>query len=306
VLARKVAALIIGELCLDVHAAVPIENDSLAPLVKGADVSTQGDIAVLPGGTAWLFADALASSTTILPLIAATVGGDWAGNMLLRSLSGRGFPAQGVVRAPDDRTDVVATANFNGRARFMAWPRSKVNRKVHAWEWPRAAELVASHDVRFAWISGYLFDDLDPSLFEHVRILFANLREMRIPVVMDLVPHDFARRVGTLERLEREYGPVDVLVGEFCTMVNLGFGELPAPGRDTEHNIIRCAQNAAVGRVGAVAQHRITDGLYMQAIASQAAGECVISKPVPASGPRGLGDNLAVEALQALGLADRC
>lgn len=48
--ARRTAALVIGDLTLDTHAAVPIADDSLAPLTKGTDVSAQGDIGIVPGG----------------------------------------------------------------------------------------------------------------------------------------------------------------------------------------------------------------------------------------------------------------
>ena len=299
---RTTAALIVGELCLDVHIALPLADDSLGPLLKGSDISTRGDITVLPGGTAWLFADALASSSDILPLITATVGGDWAGDLLFKSLHDRGFPSDGVIRAVGDQTDVVAVTNFNGRARLMAWPGNKLSYRIHAWEWRRIANLVASHDVRFAWVSGYLLEGGDPSVIETVRELFANLRKRDITVVLDLVPHDFAARIGNLRWLERETGPIDVVIGEFATLVDLGFGRRPALGEDVRPGMISCARSAASGRVGAVAQQRTDDDLYLEAVVSQAAVECIISRPVPTSGPRGIGDVLAVQALNALGL----
>jgi sugar/nucleoside kinase (ribokinase family) len=301
---RKPTALIVGDLSLDAHAAVPINSELLARLAVGADVSAQGDMAVSPGGTSWLFADALASATAVLPLIAATVGGDWQGNLLSDSLIERGFPAQGLVTVPGDRTDVVLTVSFNGSARFMAWPRNKVSRKARAWEWPRVAQLVASYDVRFAWISGYLFDDSDPSLLDDARALFENLRRLHIPIVVDLVPHDFSTRIGSLEELESAIGRIDVLIGEFSTMVDLGFGGWPAQGEDVGQYLIQCARSASVGRIAAVAQHRISNDLYAEAIVSQTSGELVIDKLIPASGPRGLGDYLAVRALVELGLVD--
>jgi hypothetical protein len=154
----KPAALIVGELCLDVHAVLPFAVDSLAPLLKGCDVSARGDIGVLPGGTAWLFADALASSSDVLPLITATVGCDWAGDLLSRSLRDRAFPGDGVISTVDGPTDIVATAYFNDHARLMTRPEDKVSHRVRAWEWPRIADLVASYDVRFAWVSGYILE----------------------------------------------------------------------------------------------------------------------------------------------------
>ena len=274
----------------------------MAPLLTGSDVSTQGDIAVFPGGTAWHFADALTSSSDIVPLITATVGGDWAGDLLSSSLRDRGFPGDGVIRAVGHHTDIVVTADFKGRARLMAWPGDKVSHTVRPWPWRRIADLVASYDVRFAWISGYLFEDRDRSIIQAARELFANLRERRIAVVLDLVPHDFSARIGDLRWLEREIGPMDVVVGEFSTLVGLGFGRHPAPGEDVKSGMMSCARSAAFGRVGAVAQQRLNGDVYSEAVVGQVAGERVISRPVPASGPRGIGDALAVQALKALGL----
>jgi hypothetical protein len=299
---RRAVALIVGELCLDVHVTLPLAGDSLAPLLKGGDVSAQGDITVLPGGTAWLFADALAASSGILPVITATVGGDWAGELLSSSLRDRGFPGDGVIRAVGDHTDVVAAANFNGRGRLMVWPEDKLSHRVRAWQWRRIAGLVASRDVRFAWVSGYLLEDRDPWVIKAVQELFVNLRQRDIAVVLDLVPHNFAARIGDLHWLEREAGPIDVVVGEFATLVDLGFGQRPAPGEDVRSALMSCAQSAASGRAGAVAQHRTGDDMYLEAVVGQAAGERIISRPVPASGPHGIGDVLAVQALKALGL----
>jgi hypothetical protein len=301
---RNPAALIVGDLSVDAHASVPMASESLAQLAAGADVSAQGDIAISPGGTSWLFAEALASSTTVLPLVVATVGGDWQGNLLSDSLIERGFPAQGLVTVPGDRTDVVTTVSFNGRTRFMAWPQNKVSRKARAWEWSRVADLIAPYDIRFAWISGYLFDDSDASVFDDLRTLSDNLRRLRIPVVVDLVPHDFSSRIGSVKRLEIATGPIDVLVGELSTLADLGFGQMPAPGEDARRHLVECARSAAVGRIAAVAQHRISDDLYAEGVAGTAIGECVIDKLIPTSGPRGLGDYLAVQSLRQLGMAD--
>jgi hypothetical protein len=120
--------------------------------------------------------------------------------------------------------------------------------------------------------------------------------------VFDLVPHDFAARVGDLGWLESEIGPVNVVVGEFATLVGLGFGQRPSAGIDVRSGLISCVQSAASGRIGAVAQQRTGDGRYLEAVAGHAVGECVISMPVPPNGPRGIGDVLAVEALKALRL----
>jgi hypothetical protein len=300
--ALKAAALVVGELCLDVHAVLPFAVDLLAPLLKGSGVSAQGNISVLPGGTAWLFADALASSSDVLPLVTATVGRDWAGDLLSRSLRDRAFPSDGVISAVDGTTNIVATTYFNGDARFQARPADKVSHRVRAWEWRRIADLVASYDVRFAWVSGYILEDRDPPVMEAVGELFASLRKRNIAVVVDLVPHDFAAKIGDLGWLEGETGAVDVVVGEFATLVGLGFGQHPAPGEDVGPGMMSCARSAASGRMGAVAQQRTGDDKYLEAVVGHAVGERVISMPVPATGPRGVGDVLAIEALKALGL----
>ena len=302
--AESAVALVIGDLTLDVHTGVSITREEIASLAHGADVSAKSAISILPGGTAWLFADALASSSTVVPIIAASVGDDWAGAVLSSALRERRFLEHGLVRVPGEHSDLINTVSFNGQGRFMAWPHSKVSHKVYAWEWSRLQRLFLPPEIRFAWVSGYLLDDPDPSVLKHVQTLFDNLRQRRIPVVLDLVPHNFATSIGPLEQLEREVGPVDVLVGEFGTMADLGFGQRPAVGEDAKPQMVRCARSAAMGRTGAVVQHRIGN-LYAQAIAG-VEREYFTSLPVPASGPRGIGDTLAVEALRALQLVDLC
>jgi sugar/nucleoside kinase (ribokinase family) len=299
---RKKVGLVIGELCLDVHVAVPRRGDSVSPLMSGFDASMQADITVKPGGTALLFADALISSSDVLPLIVGVIGDDWAGELLARSLSARGFPAEGILRITDAHTDVVVTASFRGAARLMIWPRNKASTSIHASIWRLASGLTNSYDICFAWISGYVLESNDTSRAEAMKRLCSDLRERGVPVAVDLVPHDFATRVGSLTDLEQRIGPIDVIVGEFVTLLDLGFGQRPATADSVRSAMITCVRSAAFGRIGAVVQHRISDGLYCQAIAIRGMGESTTDMPIPAEGPRGVGDHLAVRALKEFGL----
>jgi hypothetical protein len=297
------AALIVGELCLDVYAQVSVQGEALAALSHDADIVTDGATTLMPGGTAWLFADALASMTGLVPLIAAAVGTDPAGDVLAASLAGQDFPAAGLLRAAGTRTDILSITAFPGRGRLLARPAERVIRKVQPWEWDRVADMVEAHDVRFAWISGYVFEDYDAAALETARTLFARLRDRAIPIVVDLVPHDFARKIGPLSQLEQDVGPIDVLVGEFRTLVGLGFGQLPPLDADVRIAMLGCARAVARDRVGAVIQHRVTTSPYLLAIAGRQLGEHFVDQEIPAGGPRGFGDVLAVQGLLLLGLA---
>ena len=106
------AALVVGELCLDVTAQISVHSEALASLPHNADVVTDGAITLTPGGTAWLFANALASATELVPLITAAVGTDPAGDLLAASLAEQGFPAVGLLRAADTRSDIVSITSF--------------------------------------------------------------------------------------------------------------------------------------------------------------------------------------------------
>jgi hypothetical protein len=312
---HKRACLVLGDLCLDVHATLVLSPDRIAPLAAGSDVTALGDVYGLPGGTTWLFADALATacdatgcddtSHGVVPVIMAVVGVDWAGDFLASAATGRGWPADGITRAVGVRTDIVATTSFAGRARLMAVPTEKVSRKFLPWDMQRVEWFCEVFDVGFAWVSGYLFENYDNTVTEAARAVFARLREIGVSVVLDLVPHDFLAKVGRLARLEADVGPVDVIVGEFSTLAALGFGQRPPPGQDPWPSMVACARSAALGRLGAVVQHRVSVGAYAQAIAGQCMGELTMSMPVPATGPRGIGDALAVQALDALGLIPR-
>jgi len=297
------AALIIGELCLDVSAQISVQSEALAALPRNADIMADGVIALSPGGTAWLFAKALTSMTGLVPLIAATIGTDAAGDLLATSLVMHDFPATGLLRAVSTRSDVISITSFPGAARLIVRPAEKVIRKVQAWEWARIADMLAAHEVRFAWISGYIFEDYDAVTLESTRTLFGHLRDRAIPIVLDLVPHDFAGKIGHLGHLELDVGSIDVLVGEFRTLVGLGFGETAPFGADVRPAMLECARRVAHGRTGAVVQHRISTSHYTLATVGSQLGERVMDREIPASGPRGIGDILAVRGLQLLGLA---
>jgi sugar/nucleoside kinase (ribokinase family) len=297
------AALIIGELCLDVTAQISVQGEALAALPDNASIVADGAVALAPGGTAWLFANALASLTGLVPLIAAAVGTDLAGDLLAASVAEQDFPADGLLRAGGTPTDIVSITSFPGTGRLLARPAEKVMRKVHAWEWERIADMVDAHDVRFAWVSGYIFEDYDTATLEHTRTLFGQLRERAIPIVLDLVPHDFVNKIGRLRDLETDVGPIDVLVGEFRTVVGLGFGQAVPPGDDVRPAMLGCARTIARTRAGAVIQHRVSTSHYALAVAGPQLGERVMNQEIPASGPRGMGDVLAVQGLQVLCLA---
>ena len=86
---HKPACLVLGDLCLDVHATLDLSPDQIAPLALGSDVTAPGEVYGLPGGTTWLFADALTTACAaadrndtyhgVVPAIVAVVGADWAG-----------------------------------------------------------------------------------------------------------------------------------------------------------------------------------------------------------------------------------
>jgi hypothetical protein len=302
---HRPACIVLGELCLDVHATLGLPPPSLAPLLAGTDVTARGDIAGLPGGTCWLFADALSAACDVVPLLTAVVGADWAGEFLASAATARGWPPDAIARAPGARTDIVATTSLNGSARLMAVPAQKTSRSFFAWDTPLVARLCSEFDVGFAWVSGYLFEGYDATVAEAARALFTSLRDRGIPIVLDLVPHDFHDRVGHLAKLEARIGPVDVVVGELSTLTGLGFWAPAGNVDDTveaEAGMLACARSAARGRRGAVVQHRVSHEAYAQAVAGQWVGELATRVPVPSAGPRGIGDALAVQALSSLGL----
>jgi sugar/nucleoside kinase (ribokinase family) len=294
--------LVIGDLCLDVRATTLDDATGMARLAAEDITSASVGTVVGPGGTAWLFADALTALSRCEPLIVAAVGNDPAGQLLVESVSARGWDTQGIGIVPS-ASDVVVCVYMSKFRRFMTRPAIATNNRL---EWTQLETCVARHAARsFAcvWISGYALLSKEEPRFDAVANLCQWAHENTIAVVLDLVPHNFLESVGSLAAVEALIGKVDVVVTELATIETLQ-GRTSADDATAVVRMHEAALSASGGRTGAAVQHRTGEATYSQALSAR--GEDVVLQDVdiPATGPYGLCDRLAVEALQALRLID--
>jgi hypothetical protein len=151
------------------------------------------------------------------------------------------------------------------------------------------------------WISGYAVAAEDSPRSAAVGVVCGWARGLRIPTVLDLVPHAFHRVVGTLSSVEARIGRIDVVVGEYETVQSLGFGDPSIHTDDIRAAMGDAAARLSVSRHAAVVQHRVSPIEYGQCVAID--GQCVaFDTHHLRSGLRGVGDQLAVTALRRLGL----
>jgi sugar/nucleoside kinase (ribokinase family) len=295
-------ALIVGDLCLDVYLTTSDRGNVLAPLIKGINANLISQISVRPGGTAWLFAQALRLASPVLPVPLCAIGDDWPGRFLLASATDDGTVCDGVTVVDGGSTDVVVTTNFANAERLMMRPDTKTSDRLDLGRCLSDIDL-ASYIIRFAWISGYTLEAQGSTRESTLKSFCAAVRAAGGVIVLDLVPHDFAKRVGEVTDVEGRIGRADIVVAELDTLVSLGFVSSPEQRfTSTEDKMIAVGKVAASDRFAAIVQHRISDASYCQVISSRAEST-ITTIPVPSGGPRGLGDKLAVDALVHLGLA---
>jgi sugar/nucleoside kinase (ribokinase family) len=296
---EPVWALILGDLVVDVFASLS-DHRAAARLASGADLDLEGVVNLMPGGSAWLFADALSRASTILPVVCGALGNDWAGTYLAQEMTNRSFPTYALHHAVGVVTSNVVMCSFADRHRLMI--ASKDPRLDYTPVFRSGLRMLSQlqTDPAFAWISGYVLTKGTNEVvdrLESLARLCGELRERRSPIVLDLVPHKFLDKVGTIQEIESTIGPIDVIVGELGTVVDLGFHAEGSTGSRLDA-LVSCAALLSRGRQGAIVQQRTATRIYSQAVAGGALPHPVImQQPIAEPGLRGIGDLLAVKGL---------
>jgi sugar/nucleoside kinase (ribokinase family) len=308
---RSELVLVIGDLSLDVHTTVP-SLSLLDPLANGDDVTIYAGTGLAVGGSAWQFARAILDGTQTEPVVLAAVGADPAGATVREALRQAGLRVDGVPEVAGATTGVSSLTYFEHRQRLMVFPSRHANHELSAADAMEVLSTLPSDQVACAWLSGHALLDERSARRATTVAVCAWTRHHGVPLVLDLVPHDFAGAVGSLARVEDLIGPIDGLVGELGTLRGLGYPTVRHPAGDggdgtgartdpDRELMAAIATELSVQRRFAVVQHRAAQDIYVQILAHD--GQVRTTEyHIAARGLRGLGDAMAVDGLIDVGV----
>ncbi|MDF5751208.1 hypothetical protein [Spongiactinospora sp. TRM90649] len=293
--------LILGDLALDVIPEPVPARDAIERLALGDDATMRSGLSFVPGGSAMLFAESIEAHHPGESLIVAALGPDPAARILQAAMTAAGMATTGLEHIGEGTTKVVLLASFPDCGRLMLYPGSHTGDLLSTAFATRLLTTVDPASVRCLWLSGYCLTDRDAPRYEATRRICAWCHSNGVPVVLDLVPHDFADRVGDLAEVERRLGPLTGVIGEYTTFTELGF--TPGWTDGTRGALASVAAAVSAERGFAVVQHRENASVYLQSAARAGVHLRTATYPIPVAGTRGLGDHMSVDALGWMGLA---
>lgn len=301
-------AIVVGDLSLD-SVANTVMGRIFETLERGSDATVAGSVQMLVGGTAYLFSSALQGITDLEPVILASVGNDLPGRSICAALQREGLTTRGIVEAAAP-TATYSTTYFDEGQRFMICATGHASGRYDATEARRIAEDLTDDAVRLLWISGYgLVDHQDPDRrLASIAYLCEWARCRAVPIVVDLVPHAFHERVGTVEDVVAWLGHVDVFVVELDTALGL-VGRRELVGSTDPAVAVMAARALGGGRSSVLVQYRSGSDTYRQTVvrSDSRSGKAVetADHPICDGRLRGIGDRLAVLGLCDLDLIER-
>jgi hypothetical protein len=269
-------------------------------LDHGQDQAVFTDYTVRASGTALLFAGMLMESTTCIPNVIASVGYDMFGTYLLAELEKRGISTARVHVTHQEGTALVFVARRDDHTRLMFQSKATASRVLNPDFVADQLATIDSAGIRLLWISGYCLTDRSAPRLAAVRVASEWARRWKVPIVVDLVPHDFQTQVGDHHSVESMIGPVDGLVGELHTVQR--FALSPEPGFTNWQSLEWYARALCEGRRFAMVQHRISTSEYGQVTASCSGDRFSLRLQLESTAMRGIGDRLAILGMKRLRL----
>lgn len=289
--------LIFGDLAVDIKAALPADS-KFRPLDQARDVSLFVEYEIGPAGTSLLFASAVAEFAAGVPDVIACIGDDQFGRYVANELKTRKFTADGIQVTQRARTAVIFLAYRNDNTRLMVQSKSTANRWLSEEQINLYLDDGSHANVAMMWVSGYCLADSDAPRLQAIRAAANWARQRHIPVVVDLVPHEFRRYVGDHHSVDALIGRVTGLVGELRTVRE--FYEPTSESIDSWDSLEKYAELLCRDREFSIVQHRISVHTYAQ-IAIDGSGQAFRSEMDLRTTPiHGLGDRMAVLGMKQL------
>jgi sugar/nucleoside kinase (ribokinase family) len=289
--------LVLGDLCWDFSIDDADPSSLRHDVREGHEETVRCRPALEAGGSAWLFAKEVVASGHGSPLILASVGTDSWGDRLLACLAESGIPADTVHRVSAAPTDMIGVARWSAGGRLMFVPSGPVSDHLPPGHVSAILDRLDPATVRWAWLSGHGLVNRESPRWRSAAMVADWCHTHRVPIALDLVPHDFWPLMGNLGQVIAHLGGVDLLVGAASTLRGLGYGDPGPPGIEAMRSTGRAAARAW-GKV--LVQGRTSAEEFGQMLCAPGGAE-MLTEIVPlADGQRGLGDRLAVRALECL------
>lgn len=289
--------LVLGDLCWD-FSIDDADPSSLRHDVRaGHEESIRCRPSLEAGGSAWLFAKEVVAGGHGTPLILASVGVDTWGDRLLGCVAEAGVSTGALHRGSGAPTDLICVARWSTSGRVMFVPSGPVSDHLPPGHVSAVLDRIDPAGVRWAWISGYALVNRASPRWRSAATLAEWCHDHHVPIALDLVPHGFWLWKEELGPAIAHLGGVELLVGAASTLRGLGYGDPGLSGIEA----MRSSGHAAAAAWGKVlVQGRADKEEFGQVLCTPGGGE-VLTEIVPLSeGARGLGDRLAVRALQCL------
>jgi sugar/nucleoside kinase (ribokinase family) len=293
---QKKIAMVFGDLTLDVRAHIS-EPSHLVDIDHGINVEFSSDVEGAIGGTAWLAAKAL-QAVDVEPVVFSGVGDDVFGQAILAAVRAAGLSPVGIATVTEAGTCCVGVSYFAGGTRLMIRPRTHANLHLPRETVDEALQQLDLERIALCFVSGYGIINADSPTALAIRHACATARRADVPVVLDLVPHDFRSHIGDISDAENLVGPCDGFVAELSTAAEL---LSPRQTSDDKDLMTDLAHDLARGRSFAVVQHRTGANIYSQAVASKFRTE-VFHYEIDHRSLFGVGDRLLADALVKLAI----
>ena len=294
--------LVLGDLCLDVL----IDCASPSPIADGVtkESALRSSSLLSVGGSAWILARAAIAAGIFRPVILSAIGSDMWARQLLTSIREAGLSESSIQQIDGAPTDLVCMMTFEGRQRLMFMPTDPTGDCLEEGFVLSCLRNIDPGDTAWVWISGYALVERSSARRRSVRLLANWARENEVPVVLDLVPHEFAASVGTLEEVASFLGRPDVLVGAPSTFRDFGYS-FYGDGIDGANAMMEVAARASRDWGIVVTQTHTGPSNFGQILARDGVVLSISELVIPANDLRGPGDQLALKALEQLSLLER-
>jgi sugar/nucleoside kinase (ribokinase family) len=294
-LSKSGRILILGDLGIDFVTSA--DNSPQYSAWPSADTTLIGSPEVRIGGSAFLFARAVANESNWEPEILAPCGPDVAGSIMQEEMKSSGFTTRGIQVASGGSTFVNSSTYLPDGKRLMVRPSRVFLAKLDPDRVSSYLNTLNPVTYKLVFLSGYLLANRDEASIESIRRVFGWARDHSIATLVDLVPHEFHAFVGTIADVSKVTGPVSGFISALETARDLGLCD---PFETTSEAIqqlpIAASALALLGRFGIV-QHRVTPEAFAQAYAENEGTSTMQNHEFDPQEMIGLGDVLALKVI---------